>query len=157
MDQFIDTWTGLGFWRWFALAALLFAVELTTGTAYLLWLSAAAVMTGIVIALPGEINFATELLLFGVFAIGSTLFGRRFFPPSAITSDQPDLNNPMLRHIGARAVAIGDFSGGQGRVALGDTQWGAQTRDGSNPSDGTGLEVVSVNGTTLYVQAGDQQ
>jgi inner membrane protein len=152
MEQLIDAWTGLGVWRWFALAALLFAAELATGTAYLLWLSAAAVLTGIVIALPGETSFATELLLFGIFSIGSTLFGRRFFPPGAIMSDQPELNNPMVRHIGARAVAMGDFAGGQGRVALGDTQWSAQTQDGSNPGDGAGLEVVSVDGNTLFVR-----
>lgn len=152
MDSFIDAWTGLGFWRWFAIAALLFAAELTTGTAYLLWLSAAAVMTGIVIALPGEFNFATEILLFAIFAIASTLFGRKFFPPDAIASEQPQLNNPVARHIGAKAQAVGLFVGGEGRVALGDTQWSARTHDGSNPQTGAQLEVVSVDGTMLTVR-----
>ena len=155
MDQFIDAWTGLGAWRWLALAALLFAAELSTGTAYLLWLSAAAVMTALVVALPGEINFALELLLFGVFSIASTVFGRRFLRPSMIKSDQPELNAPSQRHIGARAVAVADFAGGEGRVSLGDTQWSAKTADGSSPVNGTSLQVLSVHGTVLHVQIAD--
>jgi inner membrane protein len=155
MDQIIDAWTGFGAWRWLALAALLFAAELATGTAYLLWLSAAAVLTAMVVALASNINIASELVLFGLFSIGSTVVGRRFFKPGAIQSDQPDLNAPEQRHIGARAVAVADFAGGEGRVALGDTQWSAQTSDGSSPRDGAGLVVISVEGTTLHVRAAD--
>jgi inner membrane protein len=155
MDQFIEAWTGFGAWRWLALAALLFAAELATGTAYLLWLSAAAVLTALVVALPGELNIAWELVLFGVFAIASTLFGRRVFKPGTFKSEQPDLNEPEQRHIGARAVAVSDFAGGEGRVSLGDTQWSAQTSDGSSPLVGAGLLVTSVEGTTLRVRAAD--
>ncbi len=155
MDQLIEAWSGLGAWSWLALAALLFAAELATGTAYLLWLSAAAVLTALVVALPGNFNFAFELLLFSVFSIASTVFGRRIFKPGMIKSDQPDLNAPGQRHVGARAVAVDDFAGGEGRVALGDTQWSAQTLDGTSPKHGAGLLVLSVDGTTLQVRAAD--
>ena len=155
MDQLLEAWSGLGAWRWLALAALLFAAELATGTAYLLWLSAAAVLTAFVVALPGEVNFAVELLLFGVFSIASTVFGRRVFQPGIMKSDQPDLNVPDQRHIGARAVAVADFSGGEGRVSLGDTQWSAHTSDGTSPKNGAVLTVLSVDGTTLNVRAAD--
>jgi inner membrane protein len=155
MDQIIEAWAGLGAWRWLALAAILFAAELMTGTAYLLWLSAAAVLTGLVVALPFETNLGIDLLFFGFFAIASTLFGRHFFKPSRVVSDQPNLNDPIQRHIGTRAVAAADFAGGQGRVALGDTQWSAQTLDGSNPPLGAGLVVTSVEGTLLHVRAAD--
>jgi inner membrane protein len=155
MDPFLEAWMSYGAWRWLALAALLFAAELATGTAYLLWLSAAAVLTAAVIALLGELNIAVELLLFGFFAIVSTLFGRRFFKPTMNQSDQADLNDPTRRHIGAHAVAVSDFAGGQGRVSLGDTQWSAQTMDGSSPTTGAGLLVMSVDGTVLHVRAAD--
>jgi inner membrane protein len=155
MEQIIETLAGAGAWRWLALAALLFAAELMTGTAYLLWLSAAAVLTAMVIALPGEISIATELLLFAIFAIASTLFGRKAFKPGTFKSEQPSLNAPEQRHIGSRAVAVTDFAGGEGRVALGDTQWSAQTLDGSSPPDGAGLVVVSVHGTVLHVRSAD--
>lgn len=155
MDQVIDAWMGFGAWRWLALAALLFAAELATGTAYLLWLSAAAVLTALVVALPGDFGIAFELLLFGVFAIASTVVGRKFFPPGMIKSEQPDLNEPDQRHIGARAVAVSDFTGGEGRVALGDTQWSAKTFDGSSPHSGAGLRVTAVDGTTLHVRAAE--
>jgi inner membrane protein len=155
MDQFIDAWAGFGTWRWLALAALLFAAELATGTAYLLWLSAAAVMTAVVVALPGELGIAAQLLLFSLFSIASTVFGRKIFRPGSIQSDQPSLNEPEQRHIGARAVAVADFAGGQGRVALGDTQWSAQTLDGTSPLTGAGLLVLAVDGTTLHVRAAD--
>lgn len=155
MDQILDAWTGLGAWRWLAIAALLFAAELATGTAYLLWLSAAAVLTAGVVALPGNTNFAIELLAFGVFAIASTFFGQRLFKPGMEKSDQPSLNDPELRHIGARAVAVSDFAGGQGRVSLGDTQWSAQTNDGSSPVTGSSVLVTAVQGTILQVRAAE--
>jgi inner membrane protein len=155
MGQVIEVWTGFGAFSWLALAALLFAIELATGTAYLLWLSAAAVMTAILVALPVETNVAIELVAFGVFSIASTMVGQRFFKPGVIASDQPDLNDPLRQHVGARAVAVSDFAGGQGRVSLGDTQWSAQTLDGSSPASGVGLKVVSIDGTTLHVKATD--
>jgi inner membrane protein len=151
MDQVIATFVELGAWRWLALAAILFAVEMGTGTAYLIWLSAAAAATAALVALPGETTFAVELAAFGVFSIASTVFGRKFFKPPAIVSDKPEINDPLQRHLGARVVAVGDFSGGEGRVSLGDTQWTAQTLDGSSPKNGVGLKVVRVDGTTLQV------
>ncbi|MEN9873144.1 MAG: hypothetical protein RL186_41 [Pseudomonadota bacterium] len=155
MEHIIEAWSGFGAWRWLALAALLFAAELATGTAYLLWLAAAAVLTAAVVALPGDINAAGQLLLFGMFSIASTVFGRRVFKPGTFKSDQPSLNDPEQRHVGARAVAVVDFAGGQGRVALGDTQWSAQTLDGTSPPNGSGLLVMAVEGTMLHVQAAD--
>lgn len=155
MDALFDMWTYAGAWRWLALAAILFAAELLTGTAYLLWLSAAAVMTAIVVALPGNINFAVELVVFSGFAIASTIFGRRVFKPDTFVSDQPDLNDPEHRHVGARAVAVSNFIGGEGRVSLGDTQWSALTLDGTNPLNGAGLKIISVDGTVLKVQAAE--
>lgn len=151
MDQVIATIIELGAWRWLALAAILFAVEMATGTAYLIWLSAAAAVTAALVALPGETTFAVELAAFGVFSIASTVFGRKFFKPVAIASDQPEINDPLQRHLGARVVAVGDFSGGEGRVSLGDTQWTAQTLDGTSPKNGVGLKVIRVHGTTLQV------
>jgi inner membrane protein len=153
MDQIVATLLDLGAWRWLALAAVLFTIELATGTAYLLWLSAAAVMTAALSALPGQTGIAFELVLFGAFSIGSTLIGQKFFKPAAIESEQPDINNPMQRHLGAHVIAIGNFAGGQGRVSLGDTQWSAQTLDGSSPTDGVGLKVIRVEGTILHVAA----
>jgi inner membrane protein len=155
MNQIIETISGLGAWRWLALAALLFAAEMATGTAYLLWLSAAAVATAALVALPGDTNFAFELAAFALFSIASTFIGRRFFKPKMTASDQPDLNDPLQRHLGAHAVAVTDFAGGFGRVSLGDTHWSAQTHDGSNPKTGTGLTVVSSEGTTLHVKQAD--
>ena len=151
MDQLLEAWTGFGAWRWLALAALLFAAELATGTAYLLWLSAAAVLTALIVALPGQFNFAFELLLFGIFSIASTIFGKKVFQPGVFKSDQPDLNAPEQRHIGARVVAVGNFAGGEGRVSLGDTQWSAHTLDGTSPKNGAGLHVLAVAGTILHV------
>jgi inner membrane protein len=152
MDQIVEMVSGMGAWRWLALAALLFAAEMLTGSAYLLWLSAAAVATAALVALPGDPGLGEQLFAFGLFSIASTVVGRKFFKPGLIVSDQPNLNEPEQRHIGAPVVAMTDFVGGQGRVALGDTQWSAQTLDGSSPGTGANLKVISVEGTLLYVE-----
>lgn len=155
MGQIIEFWTGFGPFSWLALAAILFAAELMTGTAYLLWLSAAAVATALFVALPFDSGIAMDLIVFAIFAVASTFIGQTFFKPGMIKSDQPDLNDPQRQHIGARAIAVGDFAGGEGRVALGDTQWSAQTLDGTSPTSGVGLKVVSIDGTMLHVTASD--
>jgi inner membrane protein len=151
MEALIDAWQGFGAWRWLAIGALLLAAEFATGTAWLLWLAAAAGLTAILVALPIPTSFTTELLAFGAFALGTTAFGRRFFPPNAIKSDQPLLNQPNSRALGASVVVVSDFVGGEGRVKMGDTEWQAVTLDGASPKAGAQLQVLAMDGARLKV------
>ena len=39
-----------------------------------------------------------------------------------------------------------------GRVKLGDTEWSAETMDGSNPGEGTSVVVEETNGNILRIR-----
>lgn len=152
MDAVFEAWSALGAWRWLIIAALLFGTELLTGTTWLLWLSVAAgLMAGVVALAPG-LPLAAELVGFGGLALAATFVGRRVMDPGALgRSSGAQLNAPEDRLAGARAVAAGRFSGGEGRARLGDTEWRAVTTDGSDPAAGSALLVSRVDGATLIV------
>ena len=62
----------------------------------------------------------------------------------------------MDRAVGKRATVIEGFAGGQGRVRLGDTEWGAETVDGTNPAKGEFVVVDAPKGNGLLVRSGEQ-
>ena len=151
----IDNLTGFGPWGWLALGAILLAAELMTGTAYLLWLASAAAMTAALVALPGDLSLTSQLILFSVLALGTTAVGRRVFKPAAEPTDQPSLNAPQDRHIGARVIAVAPFENGLGRVRMGDTEWAAEALDGGPIAAGMALVVTRAEGAKLLVQPAD--
>ncbi len=58
----------------------------------------------------------------------------------------------MDRTVGQRGVVMDDFSGGSGRVKLGDTEWSAETVDESNPAAGTSVIVEDTAGNVLRIK-----
>jgi membrane protein implicated in regulation of membrane protease activity len=59
----------------------------------------------------------------------------------------------MVSTIGQRGVVATDFSGGIGRIKLGDTVWSAETVDGSDLATGAGVIVEGTVGNVLKVRA----
>jgi membrane protein implicated in regulation of membrane protease activity len=150
MDQIADFWNGLGAWRWLSIAAVLVGVEIATGSSWFLWLAVAAGLMAAVVALPGDLSLASELIAYAGLALATTIAGRRLLPSSLFRSDAPALNDPGARLIGSRAVAVADFVHGEGRVRLGDTEWrGLIEGAGRDAPAGAALEVVGVEGGTL--------
>ena len=66
--------------------------------------------------------------------------------------EHPTLNKRMAGTLGQRAVVAEDFSGGTGRVKLGDTEWSAETLDGANLASGAPVIVEATEGNTLKVR-----
>src|SRR5262249_51181492 len=68
------------FWIWLAVAAVFLAVEVATGTGWLLWPAASAMLVGLltVVAQPG---LPIELGLFAALTIATTYLARRFLRP----------------------------------------------------------------------------
>lgn len=151
MDEFISTWAGLGALTWLGIGAALLAAELLTGTAYLLWIATAAALTAALAFLFPDASLPLQLVAFALFALATTVAGRRFFKPHTTPSEDPTLNSPLQRHIGQQAIAVEAFVSGAGRVRLGDTEWAAKTFDGTDPASGSVLVVTGVEGAVLHV------
>ena len=67
--------------------------------------------------------------------------------------EHPTLNKRMASTLGARAVVVTGFSGGLGRVRLGDTVWTAEAVDGNDYAEGVPVTGEDTGGNTLKVKA----
>jgi membrane protein implicated in regulation of membrane protease activity len=138
------------FWEWFAVAAMFLAVEVGTGTGWLLWPAASAVLVG-VLALVVPIGLTGEIALFAVLTIVTTYLSRKFLQP-ALEGKAPDLNDPLMRLIGRDGQVLSTFENGLGRVFVDGKEWQARL-DGAAPISGQRIQVVGIDGATLTVRA----
>jgi membrane protein implicated in regulation of membrane protease activity len=137
-------------WFWLALAAVILAIELSTGSGWLLWPAVTAVaMAGLTFILPS--NVAIHLLIYAVLTIAVTVTARRYLPRN-ISGDGPDINDNITRLIGARGEAASIFAEGRGRVHVEGKEWDALSEDALIP--GKPVQVLEVlSAASLRVKA----
>lgn len=142
-------------WHWLALGLFLISVEMVLGTFDLLWIAIAAALTSVFAAFaPAEMAaWQGQLIVFAIASTGLFILGRTVFRKMRENIEEhPTLNKRMAGTLGKRGVVATDFTGGLGRVKLGDTVWSAETIDGSNPVSGTGVVVEDTAGNSLKVK-----
>uniref|UniRef100_B0T050 NfeD-like C-terminal domain-containing protein n=1 Tax=Caulobacter sp. (strain K31) TaxID=366602 RepID=B0T050_CAUSK len=139
------------FWVWLAVAAIFLAVEVATGTGWLLWPAASAAVVGLLtlVVAPG---LAVEVGLFAMLTIASTYLARRFLRPVLDGPPHIDLNDPTLRLIGRDCEVLETFQNGKGRVFADGKEWAAVIREGQPPSAGQKVMVVAIDGAVLTVR-----
>jgi membrane protein implicated in regulation of membrane protease activity len=138
------------FWVWLAVAAIFLAVEVATGTGWLLWPAASAGLVGL-LTLAVAPGLPIELGLFAVLTIATTYFARRFLQP-VLDARNADLNDPALRLVGRDGHVLDGFENGAGRVFVDGKEWAAVVRDGEPPAAGQKVLVVAVDGAVLTVR-----
>ncbi|HKY19147.1 MAG TPA: NfeD family protein [Rhizomicrobium sp.] len=135
---------------WLAIGGVLLAVEVATGSGWLLWPAAcAAVLALLGLAVP--LDMMLQLILFSLLTIVTTLAGRRFFPRMAMGGD---INDTRARLAGLDGVVAADFRAGSGRVLVDGKEWAATLEDGASLASGTRVIVVGVKGSRLTVKPG---
>lgn len=139
-------------WTWLALGALLLAVEIATGTGWLLWPSACAAATGLLTLIPGMAFFPAALTAFAALTAASTLAARRYFPKRG-AEEGPDINDAPARLIGRRGRAVHGFSGAAGRVLVDGKEWPAEAEAGGVLAVGDAVEVTAVADGVLRVRS----
>lgn len=137
------------FWLWLAIAAIFLAVEVSTGTGWLLWPAASAFVVGLLaeVLRPGLV---IEVGLFAVLTIATTYLARRFLRP-VLDPTSPDLNDPLQRLIGQRGQVLSTFEQGRGRVFIDGKDWAAET-DEPIPEISQEVVVIGVDGAVLKVR-----
>ena len=136
--------------KWGLFGVALVGLELVTGTTYILWPAAAALILAVavfILPLAWEIQF----LLFTVLSIILLFVGHYYLRPIMKSGEPSDTNNPVRSMVGRRVVAFTDFDNGEGRVTVGDTQWKAST-ESDQLKAGDKLVITSVVGATLIVE-----
>lgn len=140
---------GIGLhWWWLLGAALLALLEIFLPGVFLVWMAAAAAVTGITVALL-PIPFAAQLGLFALLAVGAVAGGRRHYARNPVASDDPLLNDRTARLIGQNVEVVTAIENGEGRVRVGDSVWSAR---GPDAPAGARVRVVGAQGNCLNVR-----
>jgi hypothetical protein len=139
-------------WMWLIAAALLGIAELLLPGVFLIWLAAAAALTGFAALLFG-IPLAFQFGLFALLALAATFAGRRWYANNPVESSDPMLNDRGARLVGKTVEVVGAIQHGAGRVRVGDSVWNAR---GADAEPGARVRVVAVEGTCLRVERADE-
>lgn len=150
MDSILGIVADQPFWAWAALAAALLAVEVATGSGWLLWASASAAVTGVIVALLGP-GTPTAILVFAALTIGSTLLARRYVPRRYVSTGG-DINDNVGRLMGHHGSAVDAFQGRKGRVFIDGKEWAAELDGADGVEAGASVKVVGVHGGRLKVR-----
>ena len=135
---------------WMAIGAVLLAVEVATGSGWLLWPAASAAIMGLV-GLVWSFDLNLQWVTFAVLTIVTTLAGRHFFPFAGLGAN---INDTRLRLVGLDGVAAGDMQDGRGRVFVDGKEWAAQLEGSAGLASGRKVIVTGVKGACLTVKAG---
>jgi len=125
---------------WAACGLLLMAAELLLPGIFLVWVGAAALGTGLVLAL-WPLGFAATALLFILLLAAGVAAGLRAFPPRPARG----LNTPGAGLVGRRGTLLEND-----RARIGDSEWPVRGNEGLPP--GAAVEVARVVGVTLVVR-----
>jgi membrane protein implicated in regulation of membrane protease activity len=142
MNGFSDLIASDPFWLWLVVGAVVLAVEVATGTGWLLWAAVAAGAVSI-LALTTAASFAVELAAFAGLTIVLALGARKLLPGS-LTEEGPDINDNIARIVGRKGLAASAFTAGAGRVAIDGKEWAAELDGAAALASGAPVEVVSV-------------
>lgn len=150
MDTLASVYFSQPMWIWAGLAAAFLAVEVLTGSGWLLWVGASAGVTAVVVALVGT-SAPVTILIFAALTLISTLASRRFLPRASSTTGA-DINDNVGRIVGHRGLSVSVFTGGVGRVSIDGKEWAAQLVEGDALAVGAPVEVTGVDGSQLKVR-----
>lgn len=137
-----------GAWSWVVAGLILLALELVAPGGVLIWLGAAALVTG-GMALLVNVYWPLQFVVFGVLALAAIWLWLRTRKQEQPT-DRPFLNRRAERFIGHEAVLDEPIRDGEGRVAIGDTTWRVT---GPDLAAGARIRVIDADGAVLRVEA----
>lgn len=141
-------------WFWWALGAILIALEIASTTTYLLWPGIAAFLVGLLELFDSALDGRFAVFLFAVLSVAATVAWKRWGLGWTAPADEAGtLNRRGAQYRGRTAIAAEDFTGNRGAVLIDDTRWSAHAVDGSEPKKDSRLTVTGSDGTVLEVRA----
>ncbi len=153
MDQLQALYSQHPIWIWLAVAGILLAIEVATGSGYLLWAAAAAGVTGLLTLTGLPLGLGGEVVVFSVLTIVSSLLSRRWFNRPVPAHE--DINDQSWRLVGRAGAAAGDIKHGRGRVFVDGAEWAAELDEAEALTAGAPVKVTGVvDGARLKVRPG---
>ncbi len=147
MIEFLSTMT---FWHWGILAIVLIVAEIMLPGVIFLWVGIGAGITAIITFIQPDLPWKVQLVCFAALAVVSGIMGRIWILKHPIETDKPLLNQRSQQNIGRIVTIIDPVVNGVGTAHLDDTVWRVS---GADLSAGSKARVISVDGSTLIVEA----
>ncbi|HSW15221.1 MAG TPA: NfeD family protein [Solimonas sp.] len=136
------------YWHWWAVGLVLLVAEMLLPTGFvLLWIGAAAVLTGVLSWLL-PMSWQLELVLFSVLALSSFFLWKRF-RREPVGSDRPTLNRRGQSYVDRSFTLSEPIVNGVGKLRVDDSQWRIT---GPDVPAGTQVRVTRADGSTLHVE-----
>ncbi len=136
-------------WLWLIGGVVLLIAEVVAPGFFLIWIGAAALVTGVFALLFG-IGTAGQLALFALYSAMAVYVAKRWFEGRPVASEDPMLNDRTARIIGRHVTVIAAVDQDNGRVRVGDGEWSAR---GGPAEPGERVRVTGVDGNCLIVEA----
>lgn len=135
-------------WLWMIGGVLLLAAELIAPGFFLVWIGAAAIITG-AFTLLFDISAAGQLALFALYAAIAVYVSRRWYEGRPVETEDPMLNDRSARLLGRTVTVVEPVDDCSGRVRLGDSDWSAR---GGPAQAGERVRITGVEGNCLLVE-----
>lgn len=133
------------FWIWLALGAVLLAIEVGTGSGYLLWPSAAGALIGVLALIGVMPEWPLQIVIFAVLTIVSTVMSRRYLH-KPLSAKGPDINDQKRALLGREGRVVRAFDGRDGRVFVEGKEWAAELEGADTAPQGARVQVTDVVG-----------
>ena len=135
-------------WLWLIGGVLLLIAEVIAPGFFLVFIGAAAILTGLFAVLFG-FGLAPQLALFALYAVIAVLIGRRFYANQSSDSADPLLNDRAARLVGKVVTVVEAVDEHGGRVRVGDSEWSAR---GGPAAPGERVRITGIDGNCLKVE-----
>ena len=135
-------------WLWSIGGVVLLVCEVLAPGFFLLFVGAAAMLTGAFTLMFG-LNLPAQLVLFAIYTALAVMLGRRWYAQPNTPDQLIGLNDPSKRMIGKQVVVVSPIDEHGGRVRVGDSEWSAR---GGPAAQGERVEVTGVDGNCLVVE-----
>lgn len=139
-------------WVWGALGLILLAIEMATGTFYVLWFGVAALCTSAATWIFPELSHALQFTIFAVLSLGSLAIWRRYYKKTEIHYRVGQAQGEEIGRIGTVIKATSATQNGTIRFAqglMGSREWIALSDEPIEA--GNNASVVAVEGNTLRI------
>jgi hypothetical protein len=147
--EWLNDLSTLVYWDWLALGLFLAVFEMLLPGAAMLWIGAAAMVTGVMVWLFPEMDWKWQIIMFGLLGITAVVMSRRILGRRKNESRDKSLNHrseQLIGHVTSLETAI---ENGQGRAKIGDSSW---IVTGQDMPAGAKVRIVGSDGATLQVE-----
>jgi membrane protein implicated in regulation of membrane protease activity len=141
-------------WMWGALGLILLAVEMATGTVYLLWFGIASLCVAVILGIFPTLALALQFFLFALISVTSLAIWKLKYKKTETSSRVGQAQGEEIGRTGKVTAACGPNQVGKIQFAqglMGSREWPAVSNE--EIAINTTATVVAVEGNSLRIQA----